>query len=238
MRQRRPYMASTPKPPKPKKQPAKERRKGGRPSDYTDELVLKILDRIAGGESLPSICRDKAMPNRDTIYAWLMKHAPFRERFTLARELRADVYFDQILEIADDPTGDVVANDGKRSIDWENVQRSRLRVDARKWICARMNPKKYGERITTEHTGSIDTAPQKALLPSEVAAEFSKTLDHIEWEMGFKPNPEISPAARIQAILDSGQPIPPQLYAIVLEQREKAKADAAQRPKPQPPTAQ
>ncbi len=217
MRPRRPFMASSPKKPKPQKRPASKR--GGRPSDYTDELALQILDLIAGGESLRSICRRPGMPVRATVANWLFRHKPFRERYDLARQLRADVHFDEILEIADDPTGDVVQNGDKRTVDWENVQRSRLRVDARKWICARMNPQKYGERITTEHTGSIGTSTN--MLPSEVAKEFQLTLDRLEREAGFTPNPEVSPEARIQAILDAGNPVPPELYAI-LQARKKA----------------
>ena len=36
----------------------------------------------------------------------------------------------------------------------EQVNRSRLRIDARKWVLARMNAKKYGERSLTELSGA------------------------------------------------------------------------------------
>ena len=39
----------------------------------------------------------------------------------------------------------------------EHVQRSRLRVDARKWIASKLKPKKYGDYQKHEHTGSLVT---------------------------------------------------------------------------------
>ncbi len=36
-------------------------------------------------------------------------------------------------------------------VDHEHIQRSRLRVDARKWIAAKLLPKRYGDKL--QHTG-------------------------------------------------------------------------------------
>jgi hypothetical protein len=44
-------------------------------------------------------------------------------------------------------------SDGERIVDHENIQRSRLRVDARKWAAARLAPKKYADRISHEVKG-------------------------------------------------------------------------------------
>ncbi len=48
---------------------------------------------------------------------------------------------------------DAIAKDGStiRLVDHEHIQRSRLRVDARKWLMSKMAPKKYGEKL--QHTG-------------------------------------------------------------------------------------
>ena len=43
-----------------------------RPSIYSEKLVTKILDEIASGKSVISICRDEDWsPNADTWYRWL-----------------------------------------------------------------------------------------------------------------------------------------------------------------------
>ncbi|HKF08705.1 MAG TPA: hypothetical protein VKB89_08295 [Xanthobacteraceae bacterium] len=56
--------------------------------------------------------------------------------------------------MADNASGDyVTTGDGKRIVDHENIQRSRLRVDARKWAAARLAPKKYGDNVGVERGG-------------------------------------------------------------------------------------
>jgi hypothetical protein len=35
------------------------------------------------------------------------------------------------------------------------VQRNKLRVDARKWVAAKLLPRKYGERMLNEHGGRV-----------------------------------------------------------------------------------
>src|SRR5712691_6237052 len=77
-----------------------------------------------------------------------------------AREEEADKLFREIIEIADDASGDyVTTSDGKRIVDHENIQRLRLRVDARKWAAARLAPKKYGDRVEHDHKGGLNFQP-------------------------------------------------------------------------------
>ena len=84
----------------------------------------------------------------------------WRLRYTRAREAQADKLFRQIIEIADSASGDyVTTGDGKRIVDHENIQRSRLRVDARKWAAARLAPKKYGDRVEHNHKGGLNFQP-------------------------------------------------------------------------------
>ena len=132
-----------------KKLPPKKRKKG-RPSLYTEALAAKICLRLAEGETLRSICRDKAMPDKATVLRWLAdkKKADFRDQYARARELQADALFDEALEIADDVSGDWTTDkDRKKTLDHENVQRSRLRVDTRKWAAGKLAPKRYGDKL-------------------------------------------------------------------------------------------
>ncbi len=137
-----------------KQKPAPKKRKAGRPSLYTDKLAAKICRRLAVGESLRAICADKAMPAISTVMGWLFdgKHGEFSEQYARAREAQAEVRADEIVDIADDDTNDFTADkDGKLVADHEHIQRSRLRVDARKWIAAKLLPKRYGDKL--QHTG-------------------------------------------------------------------------------------
>jgi transposase len=50
--------------------PAEIRRRPGRPTVATPELVEAILDRLSEGEPLRAICRAAGMPGRGTVYRW------------------------------------------------------------------------------------------------------------------------------------------------------------------------
>lgn len=63
---------------------------------------------------------------------------------------------DEIIEISDDSSGDVIVDDeGNTRTDAERVARSRLRVDTRKWMLSKMLPKIYGDKIETTHKGEV-----------------------------------------------------------------------------------
>ena len=64
---------------------------------------------------------------------------------------------EEILVISDDSKHDVeVDENGQKRMNAEYVARSRLRVDTRKWLLAKMLPKKYGDRVEQHHTGDAD----------------------------------------------------------------------------------
>lgn len=133
---------------------------GGRPSAFSRELADTICERLSLGESLRSICRDEEMPSQSMVFRWLSSDQAFREQYAHAREVQADSWADDIVEIADDSTGDTIKDPetGNERFNSEYAARSRLRVDTRKWLMARMAPKKYGDKITQEVTGA-DGAP-------------------------------------------------------------------------------
>jgi hypothetical protein len=124
--------------------------KRGRPSDYSAEIADTICDRLAGGESLRAICADAGMPDRATVSRWLARYEEFRGLYGCAREWQAGCLVDKILEIARDSSGDYVEKhlpDGKvvLVVNHENIALAGLRINALKWIVARMAPRKYGK---------------------------------------------------------------------------------------------
>lgn len=130
----------------------------GRPSDYNSEIAAQICGRIADGESLRAICRDESMPASSTVFVWLQKHPVFVEQYTRAREAQADAMADDILDISDNATNDwMQRNHGEDDPGWvangEHIQRSKLRVDSRKWLASKLQPKKYGDKIDHSLTG-------------------------------------------------------------------------------------
>lgn len=133
----------------------------GRPSSFTPEMADTICSRLADGESLRTICRDEQMPGTSTVFRWLREFADFREQYALAREAQADALFDESLDIADDGSNDWLpahnAEDGEEAgwrVNGEHIQRSKLRIDTRKWMAGKLQPKKYGEKTQMQVTGA------------------------------------------------------------------------------------
>lgn len=127
----------------------------GRPSIYSAELAASICERIALGESLRAICRDEGMPDKATVLRWLSQDAAFRDQYARAREDQADALFEEVIEISDDGTNDWMERNGEDDAGWiangEHIQRSKLRVDARKWAASKLNAKKYGDATLLKH---------------------------------------------------------------------------------------
>lgn len=129
----------------------------GRPSDFTEQIADNICERLADGESLRAICAEDGMPNKSTVFRWLAIHEGFRDQYTRAREAQADALFDDVLDIADNARNDWMERRGEDDAGWiangENIQRSRLRIDARKWMAGKLRPKVYGEKLSQELSG-------------------------------------------------------------------------------------
>src|SRR3990167_1026711 len=135
---------------------------GGRPNKFTNETCNKICERLMKGQSLIQICRDDDMPTLQTIMNWLNdeRKKDFLYQYRHAREIQAEYLFDEMLEICDDASNDWIEIETKSGrkidvIDNECVNRSKLRVETRKWYLSKVLPKKFGEKQTVEHTGSL-----------------------------------------------------------------------------------
>lgn len=127
--------------------------KTGRPSDYLPEVAADICSLLADGESLRKVCERQGMPAKATVFRWLAQHEEFRDQYAKATETRADAIFEEMFDIADSVAEEAAA-----------VAKARLRIDTRKWALARMNPKKYGDKVSQEidhksSDGSMTTKP-------------------------------------------------------------------------------
>lgn len=123
---------------------------------FCQETADFICDEIADGKSLRAVLRENtALPNSSTIFKWLGIYEEFAKQYARARTASADAMVDDIQAISDDGLNDTYIDGyGNKKVDKDVIARSRLRVDARKWLAAKMQPKKYGERISQEITGA------------------------------------------------------------------------------------
>lgn len=130
----------------------------GRPSKRTPAVERAILDGLSSGRSLKSICRDDGMPSRPSVVRWLRAVPEFRAKYELARDEGLDVLGEELIEIADDGSNDWMERENDNGsktlvVNTDHIQRSRLRVDARKWYLSKLAPKRYGDRSAVELSG-------------------------------------------------------------------------------------
>lgn len=125
---------------------AKPRKRAGRKTEYDPAIAAEICTRISCGESLRQICMEDRMPVHSTIYLWLLQNKQFSDNYARAREEQADTLADEIQAIADEPPAEIVDDKGISRTDSGWVTWQKNRVDARKWVAAKLKPKKYGER--------------------------------------------------------------------------------------------
>lgn len=133
----------------------------GRPRSLTKPLQDEVCQRVASGETIRDIAADAHMPVQSTIYLTLAKDAAFSEQYALAREAQLQRWEDQIVEIADDATGDMTVDaEGNERVNHEHIQRAKVRIDTRKWLMSKRAPKKYGDKVEVGGPGGGPIAVQ------------------------------------------------------------------------------
>jgi len=156
-----------------KKKVAKKKtpKKIGRPTDYTDRLADKICEKVALGQSMRTICALETMPAMTTMFRWLREKDEFRQQYETAKQECAELMVEDMLDIADNEAQEPLLVDGVPVIVDEKpvmvtsqvkIQHSRLKVDTRKFIAAKLKPKKYGERI--QHANDPDNPMPSAIV--------------------------------------------------------------------------
>jgi hypothetical protein len=133
----------------------------GRPAIHTPALAAEVCRRISEGESLRQVCRDESMPSTSTVLRWAREMPDFCQQYTLAREALLEHWAEEIGEIADDGSNDWIKREkdsGRIELEYnaEHVNRSRLRVDTRKWLLSKLAPRKYGDKLAL---GGADDMP-------------------------------------------------------------------------------
>ena len=124
-----------------------------RPTKYTVKLGRDICRRIAGGESLVSVCVSDGMPCRDSVYQWIIDHDKFSDMYAHAREQCADAWFDEALR---------VSGEADSSGDPKLVPGSRLYVDTLKWAAAKLRPRAYSDKVQIEQSGITEVVVRYA----------------------------------------------------------------------------
>lgn len=127
-----------------------------------DEANLdKVLNDIASGMSLRSACKSMGV----TAVSFLLhvrKDKNLEARYIEAKEMCADILASEILDIADDGSNDymeVLDKQGNLKGYRENgefVNRSKLRIESRKWLAAVTKPTVYGNKQQVDLNATVN----------------------------------------------------------------------------------
>lgn len=151
-----------------------------RARDYDEAIADALLDRLRDGETLKSICRDPVMPTTNTVWLWtqgsLGAPSTWCNVYARARLDQADGFAADIIELADGVDDaahaagtaalgalddDATETEKRRAYFYakkRSVEGAKLAIDARKWSAARMNPARWGDKVTVA-LGNEDDKP-------------------------------------------------------------------------------
>ena len=138
-----------------KVKPKPKGKKTGRPPvPVPQAMVEEIIAWIADGNTLREFCRQPGKPAWRTVYDWLEKDLIFAARFAQARDMGHDAIAEDTLAIIDSEAERVISEGGVRR-DSAHVAWLKNRVEQRMKLLAKWNPKKYGDKVGVESSGSI-----------------------------------------------------------------------------------
>lgn len=128
-----------------------------RRSEYNQDTATQLCQYLSEGESLRTATTHKGMPSAATVFSWMRTNPEFLKQYEKAKQESTDAMAEEIMDIADNGANDWMEKHYGDNVVWvtngEALQRSRLRVDVRKWLMSKMKPKKYGESldVTSDH---------------------------------------------------------------------------------------
>jgi hypothetical protein len=134
-----------------------------------------ILDTISSGGSLSTaLAKHTWMPSVTQARRHIANDLEFQARYEKALQDRADKLAEEILEISDSAPPEGLEAAAMSA--W--VADKRLRVDARKWVAAKLQPKRYGDRIDVAVTDTrISVMDALTQAKQRVLADSSDVVD-------------------------------------------------------------
>lgn len=132
-----------------------------------------VLRSVMEGASVRKACRDNEV-TRSELYLDLAADEAFADHYARALAIRADEQFDEMDEIVDTVQADPA-----------EIAKAKLKVDTRKWTLARMNPRKYGDKL---QVGGADDLPPVATVDATKLS--SQALREIMAATSATPEPD------------------------------------------------
>ena len=158
-----------------------------KPLNYTKEQKKELFTKICNEVIEQKTSFNQAILNNKltltTFYAWLIDDDSLKELYNYAREIRSDTLFEEIITIADTTEEGIKIKEtakGTEILKGDMTDHRKLKVDARKWVVSKMNPKKYGDKVEIDHSskdGSMKPQPTIIVSKPETGEEIKKLYE-------------------------------------------------------------
>jgi hypothetical protein len=144
---------------------------------YSDVEKIKIITYICNNVIENRVSFNQAVEESEislvSFYQWLSNNKELQNLYNYAREIRSDVLFEEIIEISDNTEeGEEIEEDGQGNIikikRGDMLRQRQLKIDARKWVVAKMQPKKYGEKLELDVRNTTPPEPLKPELIDKI----------------------------------------------------------------------
>ena len=139
----------------------KEVVKLGRPSKFCPEIAEAIIQHIIGGGHMSKLKELYGMEPA-TIWSWRQRHPDFNEQVARAEEARAELWSDQLIEIADTD---------------EDPQRARVRIEARWKVIGSLLYRRYGVKQQIDINQNVNVAVIQAEQLMQLSQRGRETID-------------------------------------------------------------
>jgi hypothetical protein len=134
-----------------------------------------VLELVADGMSLRRACARVGI-SRSTWWRALQADSDLWSRYARARELQAEALASDIRDLAD-------------SVTPETANADRVRIDALKWIAAKLHPKVYGDYAGRPDAGSVTITLQQLHLDA-----VSRSTEELQACVARVQRPSLPPA--------------------------------------------
>jgi hypothetical protein len=125
---------------------------------WTDELEDAICAAIAvTPKGLEEVCEENGFPNARSIYRHLVSSEQFSQKYARGREHQLQLLADQLVPLADKDRicqkRTIKADGSEEVVILDQVERTKLQIETRKWLLGKLAPKKYGDKLQQQITG-------------------------------------------------------------------------------------
>lgn len=142
----------------------------GRHPVFTIELMHEYCERLAEGELAIEISREEGMPSLSTVHRWREEHPEFRETYARARVMQAQACAERAVMSG-------------RAATAEDANAARVKMDADKWLAARLDPLNWAERTQLQNLDKNGDPANRSLrvvveLVGDPAPPAGPTIEH------------------------------------------------------------